>query len=165
MAVKYCPRCGYANSEERGACLMCYAALPAVAVEEGQQPSPIADAPGSVEAMAAVLIEAAAGSLGGMAGTEHGAEAPEEYEMVGLEEVSATRPAEEAAEEVEEPPEEAEEEYIPPPPPPGAVELEEEPTEAVAAAEQEMPAPPPAPPAPEEEAGESAGHDWTIGEN
>jgi len=155
MASKYCPNCGYANDAERGACLMCYAQLPAVAVEAGQQPSPIADAPRSLEAMALVVVEAAQGSLAGMAGTEDSAEIPEEYEMAGLEEVSATRPA-------------------PPPPPPGAIELEEEPTEAVAAAaEQETPSPPPAPPAPEgvfdvdeaateEEAQESAGDEWTI---
>ncbi|MCK4324182.1 MAG: hypothetical protein KAW89_06595 [Armatimonadetes bacterium] len=170
MANKYCPNCGYANAAERGACLMCHAALPAVAVEEGQQPTPTADAPPGLEAMAAVLIEAAEGSLGGMAGTEHAAEAPEEYEMVGLEDVSAAEPAEEAAGE-------AEEEYIPPPPPPGAVGLEEEEetAEAVAvAAEQQMPEAPPAPPTPEEvfdvdepaaeeEAEEGAGDEWTIG--
>ena len=168
MANKYCPNCGYANAAERGACLMCHAPLPAVAVAEGQQPTPTADAPPGLEAMAAVLIEAAEGSLGGMAGTERGAEAPEEYQMVGLEDVSAAQPAEEAAEE-------AEEEYIPPPPPPGVVEFEEETAEAVAAAaEQEMPEAPPAPPAPEEvfdvdepaaeeEAEESAGDEWTMG--
>jgi len=184
MAVKYCPKCGYANSDERGACLMCYTPLPSVAAEEGQQPSPIADAPRSLEAMALVVVEAAQGSLAGMAGTEDSAEIPEEYEMAGLEEVSATRPAEEAAEEAaavaEEAAvaaEEAEEEYIPPPPPPGAIELEEEPTETVAAAaEQETPSPPPAPPPPEgvfdvdeaaieEEAQESAGDEWTIRED
>jgi len=70
MAVKYCPKCGYANSDERGACLMCYTPLPSVAAEEGQQPSPIADAPRSLEAMALVVVEAAQGSLAGMAGTE-----------------------------------------------------------------------------------------------
>ena len=173
MANKYCPNCGYANAAERGACLMCHAPLPAVAVAEGQQPTPTADAPPGLEAMAVLLIEGAEGSLGGMAGTEYDAEAPEEYEMVGLEEVSAAEPVEEAAEE-------AEEEYIPPPPPPGAVELEEETTEAVAAAPaqyvagQEMPEAPAAPPAPEEvfeldepaaeeEAEESAGDEWTIG--
>ncbi len=168
MANKYCPNCGYANDAERGACLMCHAALPAVAVAEGQQPTPSVDAPPGLEAMAAVLIEAAEGSLGGLAGTEHGAEAPEEYQMVGLEDVSAAEPAEEAAEE-------AEEEYVPPPPPPGVVEFEEETAEAVAAAaEQEMPEAPPAPPAPEEvfdvdepaaeeEAEESAGDEWTMG--
>lgn len=194
MAIKYCPNCGYANDAERGACLMCHARLPAVAVEEGQQPVPVADAPPGPEAMAAVLIEAAEGSLGGMAGGAMGAEddveAPEEYEMAGLEEVSTAEPTpapyaepiEEvaAAEPAEEAAEEAEEEYIPPPPPPGAVELEEETAEAVAgapeqyAAEQEFPEAPPAPPAPEEvfeldepaaeeEAEESAGGEWTIG--
>ncbi len=175
MAVKYCPKCGYANSEESGACLMCHAPLPAVAVEEGQQPSPIADAPHSLEAMATVVLEAAQDSLAGMAGAEHSAEVPEEYEMVGLEEVSATSPTEEVAEETEELIEEVEEEYVPPPPPPGAIEFDEEPTDSVAAAvEQEMPAPPPAPPAPdevfeideaaaEEETKESAGDEWTIG--
>ena len=177
MANKYCPNCGYANAAERGACLMCHAPLPAAAVAEGQQPTPTADAPPSLEAMAVVLIEGAEGSLGGMAGTEYGAEAPEEYEMVGLEEVSAAEPIEEVApaEPVEEAAEEAEEEYIPPPPPPGVVEFEEETAEAVAAAaEQEMPEAPPAPPAPEEvfdvdepaaeeEAEESAGDEWTMG--
>ena len=174
MASKYCPNCGYANDAERGACLMCHAPLPAVAVEQGQQPTPTADAPPGLEAMAAVLIEGAEGSLGGMAdgavGAEGNVEAPEEYEMVGLEDVSAAGPVEEAAGE-------AEEEYIPPPPPPGAVELEEDTTEAVAAAaEQEMPEAPPAPSAPEEifeleepaaeeKAEESAGDEWTIGGN
>lgn len=191
MASKYCPNCGYANDAERGACLMCHAPLPAVAVEEGQQPTPTADAPPGPEAMAAVLIEGAEGSLAGMAGGAMGAEgdveAPEEYEMVGLEEVSAAEPTpapyaepiEEAtpAEPAEEAAEEAEEEYIPPPPPPGAVELEEETAEAVAGApEQEFPEAPPAPPAPEEvfeldepaaeeEAEEGAGDEWTIGGN
>jgi len=185
MANKYCPNCGYANDAERGACLMCHAALPAVAVAEREQPVPVADAPPGLEAMAAVLIEAAAGSLGGTARAEYGAEAPEEYEMVGLEEVSAAEPTlapyaepmEEAApaEPAEETAEEAEEEYVPPPPPPGVVEFEEETAEAVAAvAEQEMPEAPPAPPTPEEvfdvdepaaeeEAEESAGDEWTIG--
>jgi len=188
MAIKYCPNCGYANDAERGACLMCYAPLPAVAVEEGQQPVPVADAPPGPEAMAAVLIEAAEGSLGGMASgameAEADVEAPEEYEMAGLEEMSTVEltptspaePIEEAtpAEPAEEAAEEAEEEYIPPPPPPGAVKFEEETAEAVAGApEQEMPAPPPAPPAPEEvfdvdepapeeEADEGAGSEWTI---
>ncbi len=172
MANKYCPNCGYANDAERGACLMCHAPLPVVAVGEGQQPVPVADAPPGPEAMAAVLLEGVEGSLGGPAGGAMGAEgdveAPEEYEMVGLEDVSAAGPVEEAAED-------AEEEYVPPPPPPGIVEFEEEPAEAVAAAaEQEMPEAPPAPPTPEEvfdldesaaeeEAEESAEDEWTIG--
>jgi len=180
MANKYCPKCGYANAVERGACLMCHAALPAVVGEEGQQPTPTADAPPGLEAMAAVLIEAAEGSLGGMAGTEYEAEAPEEYQMVGLEDVSAAEPAEEAAGEAEGAAEEAEEEYVPPPPPPGVVGLEEETAEAVAAAAeqdvagQEIPEAPPAPPVPEEvfdvdepaaeeEAKEDTGDEWTIG--
>ncbi len=187
MASKYCPKCGYANAVERGACVMCYTPLPAAAVAEGQQPVPVVDTPLGPEAMAAVLVEGAAGSLGGMAGgameAEGDVEAPEEYEMVGLEEMavgpapaSLAEPIEEAlpAEAAEEAAEEAEEEYIPPPPPPGAVELEEETTEAVAAAaEQDMPEAPAAPSAPEEifdvdepaaeeEAEESAGDEWTI---
>jgi len=157
MASKHCPKCGYANAVERGACLMCHASLPAVVVEEGQQPVPVADTPPGLEAMAAVLIEGAEASLGGMAGIEHDAEAPEEYEMVGLEEVSAGEPIEEVApaEPAEEAAEEPEEEYIPPPPPPGVVEFEEETAEVVAAAAeqdvagQEILEAPPAPPAPE----------------
>ncbi len=176
MANKHCPKCGYANAAERGACLMCHAPLSAVAVAEGQQPVPVADAPLGPEAMAVVLIEATEGSLAGM---EDGAmeaegevETPEEYEMAGLEEVSTAEsmPAP-PAEPIEEtaPAEPAEEEYIPPPPPPGVVELEEETAEAVAAvseqdvAEQETLEAPPAPPAPEEEAEESTGDEWTIG--
>jgi len=185
MASKYCPKCGYANPAERGACLMCHTPLPAVV--EGQQPVPVADAPPSPEAMAALLIEGVEGSLTGMEGgamsTESDVEVPEEYEMAALEEMAVgpapappTTPIEEAppAEAAEEAAEEAEEEYIPPPPPPGAIELEEEtavPEQAVA--EQEIFEAPPAPPAPEEvveldeataeeEAEEGAGGEWTI---
>jgi len=184
MAVKYCPKCGYANAVDRGACLMCHTPLPAVAVEEGQQPVPVVDTPIGLEAMAAVLIEATEGSLAGMEGGVLGAErdvdVPEEYNMAALEEMAAeptpahhaepigeTAPAEPAEEAAEEP----EEEYIPPPPPPGVVELEEETAESVAAVseqyatEQEIFEAPPAPPAPEEETEESAGGEWTIGED
>jgi len=182
MGSKYCPKCGYANAAERGACLMCYAPLPAVAVEEEQQPVPVADAPSSPEVMAALVIERVEESLGGIASgameAEGDIEVPEEYEMAGLEEVSAAEPIpapyaetmEEAApaELTEEVAEEAEEEYLPPPPPPGAIEFEEEPAETVAAApdqdvaEREIPEAPPAPPPPAEEAEEGTGDEWTI---
>jgi len=162
MASKYCLNCGYANDPGRGACLMCYAPLPATLVDDGQMPEAIKgmQPPPGLEAMAALVVEAVGEGIGGIgsrtAEADYGPEPTEDYEMVALESFDEAEaaderieaPAEQPAEELEE----AEEEYVPPPPPPGVVELEEE------VGQEEVDGLPEQEEAPEK----PAGGEWTI---
>ena len=148
MASKYCPNCSYSNEPDRGACLMCHALLPVAAVGEQQRPevAEAAGAPRGIEAMAAVVVEAAEGLSGGVTTGLLPAEATaEKYAMEALEGPEGAELAEEVAQAQEPVPAEEraeaeapEEEYAPPPPPPGTIDLGEEALPVTTALEAEQ---------------------------